>query len=337
MSTCALLLGLALAQTPRAPTVHFPTVIDQTYTPSDVTAPHDGQKLNIFFPLGTPQPPDGYPVLVILKGTFKGAKRDLFFGPGMLNPRARTAWECLQAGIAVVSATITVARGGDTDNCTGNGDCLDGMGTPYAPQDVPYDPDEDLYGPPYAGNGLHFPPGANPQGDPIEPYRDPDRPYAIKDAIHVMQYLRQNPVHPGGRLDTRRMILDGDSGGCLTAQWVAFGPDRAGELVPPGVMNPDPQHMQSTRPNAFICRRGPVYMPLMRQTIPIFRYPDANDFDLPAATLADTVPSHQTDLAAVSYDSGSPPPTWPRSSPRSRTTPTSAGASPTRERAWAWA
>lgn len=262
--------------------VDFP---DIDYTPSDVES-HDNQRMNIFHPKDKldgplPIPAGGFPLLVLVSfNNFNKSNERLSFSYGKGGIVPRIGYAALAQGFAVATVTVTEA----------------------------------LPGASYPGRGVTFPPNENPTSSPTAPYNDPTRPYALKDVIHVMQHLRQNAhsysIHPN------RIIVQGESAGASTLMWIAFGPDRIFNLLPPIThlpqgAQPDPQHFKSTVPNGFLCVNGQTFIPLMDQmgTSGAPRFPKQDSgplYDIPAGILGDAYggEEYQRLLSPLCYAAG---------------------------------
>ena len=233
------------AQVPISP-VHANIDYNGPSVPDD--ARHQNQRLNVFHPPhGTP-PAEGWPVVVFLRNA--GFHVSLPVDEVTDEPATASEWNLLQAGVAVVTATCTVARGGNSPN----------------------DADGGAYGPAYCGNGLFIPPGVTPDGydgcpavdyslhpdiDPTVPFDDPFRPMPEKDAVMIVQHLKYNAS--AYVLDRERIGVWGNSGSAVTWMWVVHGPDRS-DMWSWSSERAD-QEFEDTRVFAAALEQGGVYWP----------------------------------------------------------------------------
>ena len=210
--------------------VYWPKLQDVDYTYPSVTG-HENQTFNLFLP-NTPEPPGGYPVVVnvIFQG-FVDTDRYLridaqkaLSANGVSTNTAGFYWNCLEAGIALVSASVTVSAGGQTANQPAS--AFNG-GQP--------------------GGGVFFPPNAT-YGGVVQPFEDLGRPMAEKDALMLVQYLRLNAASLS--IDPDRMFAEGFSAATSVLAFAALGPDRA------GMLDTSPHGVQSTRMAGALFRSG---------------------------------------------------------------------------------
>jgi len=210
--------------------VHWPVMQGVDYTYPSVTA-HENQAFNLFLPR-TPEPPEGYPVVVnvIFQG-FVDTDRYLRIDAdaavsenGVSTNTSGFYYQCLEAGIAVVSASVTVSAGGSTSNQPAS--AFNG-GQP--------------------GGGVFFPPNSS-YGGVVAPYEDLGRPMPQKDAIMLIQSLRLEAEALS--IDPDRMFVEGFSAATPVLSFCVLGPDHAGTL------DTGPQGMQSTRVAGALFRAG---------------------------------------------------------------------------------
>lgn len=259
-----------------------PAFTDVDYTYESVTS-HEGQRFHLFEPLGAP-PPEGWPVLVtvVLSG-FVSLDKWIYIDEdeaiteinGVVNPSG-FFFKCLEAGIAVVSASTTVSAGGATVNQPAS--AFNG-GQP--------------------GGGVFFPAGWT-LGGGVLPYEDLDRPMPEKDLVMLIQYLRE---HAGTlRIDPGKIVVDGSSGSADVLMWIAFGPDRAGQL------DGSSQGLQPTRPNAAIIKNGIINWLTFKEAIvrgPHFAaFAAGPPYDQPALFLDEVWFELRAAASATSYDVG---------------------------------
>ena len=112
MRWTALLVSIVVSAAPAARGQTFvPVLTDRDYAGPSIPddARHPGQQFNLFVPPGS-APPSGWPVVVMLDlGGFVQSRR-----LDVVDQGSGLAFEALSSGIAVVSASCTVARGPNT-------------------------------------------------------------------------------------------------------------------------------------------------------------------------------------------------------------------------------
>ena len=93
-------------------------------------------------------------------------------------------------------------------------------------------------------------------------YTNSANPKAQKDAVYLMQYLRQYG-YERHNINPDRICVSGQSGGAGTAAWVAWNTDFADPS------SSIPMLRQSSVPNAFISYALPVYFPALAGSVGI--------------------------------------------------------------------
>ncbi|HZL99166.1 MAG TPA: hypothetical protein VFD43_02845, partial [Planctomycetota bacterium] len=196
--------------------------------------------------------------------------------PASVTAAEGPAHDALEAGFAVVWASMTLSRGGET------GVPVDGTAL-------------DPYGPAYFGNGVFIPPDVELPGytGPVHPYLDPSRPMPEKDVIMMVQHVKHQARTGGLPVDPERVVVFGSSAAAATLWWIVAAPDRS-ELW----TNPSGQELEDTRVTAAILRGGAVYLPAYVPGPPVtfFHFPrdesaTGGAWDVPATHLADVLPA----------------------------------------------
>ncbi len=247
----AVLASSAAAQT----AAYLPAGPPTSYAGPSVPAPHAAQVYRLFLPTD-PTPPTGWPVLVDLDLAAFTRSDPL----DVIAPIDGLLHDALEAGVAVVTATCTVSRGGATGN----------------PETYP-------------GNGLFVPPEAGvPPGysGVVAPYLDALRPMPQKDVVMLVQHLRWNAASLG--IDPDRLVAHGTSAAAIVWMWCVLGPDR-GDLWP----NAQGQETMPTRVAGALLGGGVTWWPALAPTKPpatfdAWHWPvaTAGDYDTPADELA---------------------------------------------------
>ncbi len=269
VALCALAL-LAVLGTSSAQTVYLPVNGSQSYAGPSIPNPHPDQVYRLFLPT-SPGPPAGYPVLLDLdlSGFIRSDMPDTIeHTDGLLH-------DALEAGIAVISATCTIVRGGNTGN-------------PVT----------------YPGNGVFIPPSAGiPPGYTgiIAPYLHPARPMPEKDAIMLVQHVKFNAASLG--IDASRIAAFGTSAGAVVWEWVVMGPNRSDIWL-----NPQGQELESTRVSAGLLGGGVTWWPSLAVSKPLanfdlFHFPifEPGDYDEPANELDEVDDDWLIESSALHY------------------------------------
>lgn len=264
----------------------FPSFHSEQYGPT-----HEGQTLELFYP-GSKPPVGGFPVLVLPSlATFNTSTPLTLLRPDMPNALSRIAYRWVSEGIgAVVTATVTVSRGGATGNNV---------------SDASYDPGSGAYGPAYDGNGLYVPPG-HVSGA----WENPNRPMPQKDIWLIRDWIRRNAA--ARRLNNGRVVFVGGSASAVIGALAIYGPDQRVAL---GL---DAAHPGELAWAACHLAQIPTRLRTMDQTALGWMFPSASapgaNYDQPAATLDDTDPEWQDALSLLSFDTGSSVPMYLASS-----------------------
>lgn len=268
LALAALACSVSAAQD--TPYVAVPGFESVDYTSLQVPS-HALQRFALFYP-EMPAPAAGYPVVVQASNPGYASTDKCFGEPLEGNP----LYQFLDAGYAVIRAAMTYS-----DMEAGPGPCF-----PI---------------PSVGGNGLFHPPGAQLPGLAVEPYLDPDRPFAEKDVVMLVQHVRHHAAAMG--LDPERIALYTRSGGTTVAMWAALGPERGPGLFPGGGVGQD---LESSRVDAAILRGGLVYTPALAQLghpgVHFPRKATGAPWDESGPLLNDTFDGFQREHSAVFYE-----------------------------------
>jgi len=251
--------------------------IAEKFTPDHVT-PHDGQTARVIYP-GTKQPKGGYPVLINTSlSSFTTATEFDQYNELMNVAQSRIAYAWLLAGGVVITAPLTVSRGGTTGNNI---------------TDASYDPDSGLYGASYTGNGVFIPPGENPGSAAIEPWLDPDRHMPQKDVWYLRHWVARRAAALG--LDNGRVSYMGSSAGAMCGTLAIYGADQRIALGLNDVRSSELAWAACVSMNQVTRLRT-----MGQATALGFMFPDKTDspnFDTPATKLANSELSYQDALS----------------------------------------
>jgi len=263
--------------------IHTASVAEK-FTPDHVT-PHDGQTARVIYP-GNKQPKGGYAVLINTSlSSFTTATEFSQYNELGNVSQFRIAYAWLLAGGAVVTAPLTVSRGGTTGNNI---------------TDASYDPDSGLYGAAYTGNGVYIPPGENPGSAAIEPWLDPDRHMPEKDVWYLRHWVARRAAALG--LDNGRVSYMGSSAGAMCGTLAIYGADQRIAL---GLNDVRSSELGWA---ACISMNQVSRLRTMGQATALgFMFPGKTDtpaFDTPATTLGDAELTYQDALSFLTFDVG---------------------------------
>ena len=264
--------------------VIFLDSVSEKFTPSHVT-PHDGQTVKVIYP-GTNRPRGGYRVLINTSlSNWNTATEFDQYNQTMNVSQSRIAYRWLINGGAVLTAPLTVSRGGATGNNI---------------TDASYDPDAGAYGAAYTGNGVFIPPGQNPGSRTIEPWLDPDWHMSVKDVWYLRHYVARRATALG--LDNGRVSYMGSSAGAVMGAYAIYGADQRVNLGLDDVPASDMKW------GACIAMNMPSRLLTMGQSTAVgHAFPDKTDtpdFDTPAAKLENADEDYQDALSFLTFDTG---------------------------------